>query len=244
MDSSPVPAEQRSSPASLSTSLEQVVADLTPILRSIQEIIDRRPFDIDCVASSTESTLTLRHSVIDNVKPREAKDAFRNLGGFQILLSLIRQLAELYNPRKLSGKDRKNLLTLWKDVLAVLSECLRDHTGNRRYFAKKIVCDKAWSVEESLRLFVENTDGEHLPDNDIDHLYGGLLAAALCQESTAGIFSALRTKYVSDQPEPTASSIRLDLEKSLNSTETVELHEFIVPQSETSHPSMPLQISL
>ena len=114
-------------------------------------------------------------------------------------------------------------------MLAVLSECLRDHTGNRRYFAKKIVCDKAWSVEESLRLFVENTDGEHLPDNDIDHLYGGLLAAALCQESTAGIFSALRTKYVSDQPEPTASSIRLDLEKSLNSTETVELHEFIGP---------------
>uniref|UniRef100_A0A093UU26 Beige protein like 1 n=1 Tax=Talaromyces marneffei PM1 TaxID=1077442 RepID=A0A093UU26_TALMA len=229
MDGSPAPAEQCSSPASLSTSLEQVVADLTPILRSIEVVIHRRPFDIDCVVKSTESTLTLRHSLIDAAKPREAKDAFRKLGGFQTLLGLVRQLAELYNPKKLPNDDRKTLLTLLKDVLAVLSECLRDHTGNRRYFAKKIECDKAWSVEESLKLFIEDSDGEQLPDNDVDQLYGGLLAAALCQETTAEIFTTLRTKYISDQLAPTASSVRLDLDKSLSSTETVELHEFIGP---------------
>lgn len=229
MDGSPAPAEQRSSPASLSTSLQQVTGDLTPILQSIEDIIDRQPFDIDCILKATESTLTLRHSLIDTAQPREAKDAFRNLGGFRTLLSLVRQLAELYNPKKLPGEARKNLLTLWKDVFAVLSECLRDHTGNRRYFAKKIMCDKAWSVEESLRLLVENSDGEPLPDNDADQLYGGLLAAALCQESTAGIFTALRTKYASDQLVPTVSSIRLDIDKSLSSADTVELPEFIGP---------------
>jgi beige protein homolog 1 len=229
MDGSPAPAEPRSSSATLSTTIEHVVAELAPILQSIQEISDIQPFDIDHVLRATENTLTLRHSLIDTAQPREAKDVFRNLGGFQKLLGLIRRLAELYHPKSLSKDDRKILLSLLKDLLAVLSECLRDHSGNRRYFAKKIVCEERWSIEESLKLFVVNPNGEEIPENDVEQIYGALLAAALGQESVTEIFTALRTKYASDQVAPTPSSVRLGVDKLLNSTETVELHEFIGP---------------
>ncbi|OKL63698.1 hypothetical protein UA08_00718 [Talaromyces atroroseus] len=227
MDGSPGPAEPPS--ASLSTSLDNVVAELTPILHSIQEISDHQPFSIDHVLRSTENILTLRHTLIDTARPREAKDVFRNLGGFQTLLGLVRRLAELYNPKALSKDERKILLSLLKDLLAVLSECLRDHSGNRRYFAKRIGCEERWSIEESLKLFVEKPKEEEIPDSDVEQIYGALLAAALCQETVTEIFTVLRTKYASDQLAPAPSSIRLGVDRLLNSTETVELHEFIGP---------------
>lgn len=228
-DGSPAAAEQRSSPAPHSTTPQRAVAALAPILQSTQEISDHQPFDIDCVLRSTENTLTLRHSLIDTAKPRETKDSFRNLGGFQTLLGLVRHLAELYNPKTLSKDDRKILLSLLKDLFAVLSECLRDHTGNRRYFAKKIVCDESRSLEKSLELLVGKFLGDESYHSDVEQIYGALLAATLCQETVTDIFTILRTKYASDQSSPTASSIRLGVDKLLDSTETIELHEFLGP---------------
>jgi hypothetical protein len=49
------------------------------------------------------------------------------------------QVAELYDPVLKSKEERKGLLGIFKDVLGVLAEGLKDHFGNKRYFARKIV---------------------------------------------------------------------------------------------------------
>ncbi|KAH8701772.1 Beige/BEACH domain protein [Talaromyces proteolyticus] len=223
------PALRRSSSPSPSTTPERVLSELTPAIQSLQTICNNDPFDLHCALTTTEHILRLRHSLIDSDRPRESQDALRSLGGFQTLLDLARHLAELYDPAVQSGDDRKNLLTLFKDILAVLSVSLKDHPGNRRYFAKRIGCGGPVSIEKTLRLFVDKIDdGKPLP-SDVEQLYGAILAAALNQETVGEIFTALSAKYTSALQSLTSATIRSGVDKILGSEETVELQEFIGP---------------
>lgn len=221
------PASRRSSSPPPSLTPQRLVTELTPALDSLRAICDQQHVDLDAVLPSTEHILRLRHTLIDSDDPREAKDAFRILGGFQTLLDVVRQLAHLYVPKSQSKEHKKSLLLLFKDVLAVIAECLKGHPGNRRFFAKKVEGGGSESIEESLNILLRKLDVGDTESNDAEQLYGGVLAAALSEETVYDIFSVLGARYASDTGSLESSTIRTAVEQLLGPEETIELHEFL-----------------
>jgi hypothetical protein len=226
MNSSPTPPRSSSPPSSTSARL---ITELTPIIGALREIFVQHTVVLEHASAATESLLRLRHTLIDSERPHEAKDAFRNLDGFQTLLGLLRRSAEIYDPVSLSKEERKSLLMLLKDVLAVLAECLKDHPGNRRFFTKRLEGGGVTSLEDILRILTGKLDNGDQKSTDTEQLYGGFLAAALSQETVSDLFTALSIKFSSEDGTVSSSTVRASVDQLLGTAETVEHPEFLGP---------------
>lgn len=215
-----------------SESVDPLADDLVTAIISIKSICDNRPGTLDGLLAATEHILRLRHTLVDSKHPREAKDAFRTLQGFDALLDFTRLLADFYNPSAQSREDRKALLTLFKDVMIVLAESLREQPGNRRFFTKKIDGGGPAYIEKILMALIGKVSHGELGSQDAELIYGGILAAALSQETVSEIFTTLSSKYCLDlenNDAPTTSKIRAGLRQLLGTEKTVELQEFLGP---------------
>jgi hypothetical protein len=221
------PLRRPSSPPSASTG--RLAAELDPIIDGLNAISKQHPISLQDVLAGTENLLRLRHTFIDTEQPREAKDAFRHLRGFQILLEFARQLGELYDIHTLSQEERKSLLALFRDTLGVIAECLKEHSGNKRYFAKRIPGGGTASLEKTLTVLTAKFDDNDASTYDTEQLYGGLLAGALCEETVSGIFTALSLKLGSQAETLSPEDICQAVDRSLGTAVTVEVPEFLGP---------------
>ena len=213
-------------PPSPSSSTERLAEELGPAVDQLKSLITGHVSTVSQAVAATEPLLRLRHTFIDAAQPRSAKDAFRHLGGFQTLLDLADQLAKLYDADALSKEDRKSLLAIYKDVLEVAAEALKDHFGNRRYFARRITGGGTAIVEQTLALLVGKINQT---DGDAQQLYGAVLAAALCQETVAGIFVTLNARFLQSKSAVSGQEIRQAVDQCLGSAETVEVAELLGP---------------
>lgn len=214
-------------PSSPSGSTERLAEELAPTVEQLKILTAEKSLALRQALTATEPLLRLRHTFIDDEHPRTAKDAFRQLAGFQTLLELADKLAELYDPTKLSKEDRKSVIGIYKDALGALAEGLKDHFGNKRYFARRIVGGGAAALEHTLTVLVGKIDQT---ETDAQQLYGAILAAALCQETVAGMFVALSAKF----PRAKSSTIspkevRAAVDQYMGSAETVEVPELLGP---------------
>ncbi|KAJ5350153.1 hypothetical protein N7541_007880 [Penicillium brevicompactum] len=212
-------------PPSPSGSTERLAEELAPTIDQLKNLGAGAAITLPQVLSTTEPLLRLRHTFIDDARPRTAKDAFRYLQGFQTLLSFADQIAELYHP-ELSKEDRKGLLSIFKDVLGVLAEGLKDHFGNKRYFARKIAGGGIAALEQTLTSLVKKID---TIESDAQHLYGAIFAAALCQETVAGIFVTVGTKFADDKDSASSKDVQDAVDRCIGSAETVEVPELLGP---------------
>ncbi|RAL12723.1 Beige/BEACH domain protein [Aspergillus homomorphus CBS 101889] len=208
-----------------SSSIVRPAVELTPVIEELKSIASGHAIDSQLALSATECLLRLRHTFIDTEHPREAKEDFRHLQGFQVLIDLLRKLAELYDPEQSSQEQRKCLLTLFKDILAVLAEALKDHYGNKRHFAAQIPGGGRAALEEIFAGLAKKADGVR---GDTEQLYSGILAAALCQETVSSIFATLETKLRS-APELLPGQIRTEVDRCVGQSETVEVPELLEP---------------
>lgn len=208
-----------------SSSIERLNLELTPVIEELRNICDQDPISPQLALTATESLLRLRHTFIDNDRPREAKDSFRHQNGFQLLLDLISKVAELYDA-ELPKHEKKDLLTLHKDALAVLAEGLKEHFGNKRYFAKKIAGGGKTALEESLLALATKLGSA---ETETQQFYGGILAAALCQETVAGLFTALAAKFQQNEDPISPNDLRQVVDKGMGTSETVEVSELLGP---------------
>jgi beige protein homolog 1 len=215
-----------SSPTSFA---HQLTVELGPVIDSLKAVGIQRPIILEDALTASESLHRLRHTVIDNDRPREAKDVFRHLHGFQLLLEMTQWMAELYDTHNLSREERKSLLTLYKDVLAVLAEGLRAHSGNRRYFAKRIAGGGVALLEKSLMTLAKKLARDQESSADTEQLYGSVLAAALCQETVCNFFTVLATRFQADRGALSTTTMRNAVDQSLGTTETVEVPELLGP---------------
>jgi hypothetical protein len=200
--------------------------ELAPTIEQLKNLGAGAAITLPQALSTTEPLLRLRHTFIDDARPRTAKDAFRYLQGFQTLLALAEQIAELYHPNDLSQDERKGLLGIFKDVLGVLAEGLKDHFGNKRYFARKIGGGGIAALELILTTLVKKID---TTEGDAHHLYGAILAAALCQETVSGIFVSLSTKFSASTDSASPKEVHDLVDRCIGSAETVEVPELLGP---------------
>lgn len=208
-------------PPSPSGSAERLAEELAPTIDQLKSLNAGKELTLPQALTGTEPLLRLRHTFIDDARPRTAKDVFRQLGGFQTLLDLADKLVRLYDTEALSKYDRKGLLGFFKDVLGVLAEALKDHHGNKRYFVRKIAGGGTAILE---RILVQLTRKIGTAENDAQQLYGAILAAALCEETVAGMFVTLRTKYEGTQ---SPDEYRKAVDQCLGSAETVEVADLL-----------------
>lgn len=218
------PTSGLSSP-STSSSIERLALELTPVIDDLKAICDQSPITPQLALSATETLLRLRHTFIDSDYPREAKDSFRNRNGLQLLLVLVAKVADLYGP-ELSKDDRKGLLVLHKDALSVLAESLKGHFGNKRYFAKKIPGGGTATLEGSLTGLASKLGSA---EAETQQFYGGILAAALCEETVAGLFTTLAGTFRQHEDSLSPSDVREAVGKDMGVSETVEVTEFLGP---------------
>lgn len=214
--------------ASSSTEQSAAVTELAPLIQELKAICDncdKQTFASQQFLTATESLLRLRHTFLDNDRPREAQEAFRHLNGLETLLQLVKKLSHLYEPTELSAEERRSLLTLYKDALAVLAESLKGNFGNRRYFARRISGGGTAALQEALDIIVPKLSSAQ---GDTEQFYGGILAAALCQEAVADIFTTLNAKFQPVQ-ELLQQDVKAEVDRRMGSSETVEVPELLGP---------------
>lgn len=211
-------------PPSPSGSTERLAEELAPTVNQLKALGAGNAITLPQAFAATEPLLRLRHTFIDDARPRTAKDAFRHLAGFQTLLEFADRLAGLYDAEALSKEERKGLLGIYKDVLGVLAEGLKDHFGNRRYFARRIAGGGIAVLERTVDLLAGKIDKL---ESDAQQLYGAVLAAALCQETVAGIFGTLCAKLQNKTASP--KELQDATVQCLGSAETVEVAELLGP---------------
>lgn len=211
-------------PSSPSGSTEQLAEELAPTVDQLKTLGAGNVITLPHALTATEPLLRLRHTFIDNERPQSAKDAFRHLLGFQALLDLTHRLAELYDTESLSKDESKSLLGVYKDVLGVLAEGLRDHYGNRRYFARRVTGGGIAALERTLALLAERIGNA---ESDAQQLYGPVLAAALCQETVASIFITLSAKFSQGKRPGSPDEYRSAVDQCLGSAETIEVADLL-----------------
>lgn len=199
--------------------------ELSPALDKLKVICGEDIVTSQVASTATECLLRLRHTFIDNEHPIEAKEAFRHLHGFQTLLDLLRKVSQCYDSHGSSKDERKDLLSVYKDALAVLAESLRDHVGNKRYFANRIAGGGEVTLEEAFTNLARKVDSIQ---GDTEQFYGAILAAALCQETVASIFTTLSTKFQTAE-ELSLDGIREEVDRCVGKSETVEVPELLGP---------------
>ncbi|XRM38411.1 Beige protein-like 1 [Aspergillus tubingensis] len=208
-----------------SSSIDQPAVELTPVVEKLKVICGEHDIDPSLAATATECLLRLRHTFIDSDHPREAKEDFRHLHGFQTLLDLLQKVTECYSPDRLAKEERKCLLALFKDTMAVLAEALKDHHGNKRYFAARVPGGGSAALEEALVLLAQKVDSVQ---GDIEQFYGGILAAILCQETVASIFTTLDSRFRS-APVLLPSDLKAEVDRCVGTSETIEVSDILGP---------------
>ncbi|KAL4887707.1 hypothetical protein BJY04DRAFT_225582 [Aspergillus karnatakaensis] len=214
------------SPQSSSTT-QRSSAELAPVIDELNAINTGYAVDSNLAVAATDCLLRLRHSLIDNTRPRDAKESFRQLNGFQALLNLLTKLSEIYTPGVQTKEERRTVLTVYKDGLTVLAECLREHLGNKRHFASRIPGGGQATLEEAFTTLILKLDDSQA---DVGYFSGSVLAAALCQETIVDIFTALAAKFQTiDTSEISPDAVKKEIVRYIGASETIEASELLGP---------------
>lgn len=224
------PSSQRRPSSPVTSIAARLLSELYPVIETLKGVTTPQLISLQHVLASKEPLLRLRHTFIDDDSPKVAKDTFRQLRGFQMLLDLTKRLTDLYDPVELSDEDRRSILTLLKDVHGVLAESLKDHQGNKKYFVKRAGGEGIATFEQNLGLLCEKLNREDSSIRDMEQLYGGLFAAALGQEMLSDVFTTVRMKLERDNEDAiTPAEVQKVVSETLGTPETVENPDFLGP---------------
>lgn len=183
-----------------------LVSELQALLSSLAETTTNivHPPTLETLRLQCEDLHRIRQLLVENTGTNQAKDAFRQSGGFTGLLKVFRPLAGMYNPRHLSRDERTQIFELVKGSLDVLSEALNEHSGNRRFFCKRFQ-DGGWQALEealaSIGVFGAYVDPDAGIQEGQEQLFGLLIAFALGEESISPIFRGLASGATETSPK-------------------------------------------
>lgn len=224
-----LPYRQRSS-----TSASAVPNGLNPsLLSELQELVVKvskssssspRPPTIDFIRVQCQELQKIRQILIDTAATSQTKDAFRHCGGFNGLIGVLRPLCGIYTPKDLTREDQTQVLELMKACLDVLSETLRDHSGNRRFFAKRVE-DGGWQALEQIIADIGVLGPSAEAEEGQEHLFGLLLAFALSEEAVVPIFRSIKKE--DGTTSTSTENIAEHLRRHLTGKETLQNAEIV-----------------
>jgi hypothetical protein len=146
---------------------------------NLRHEVTHTPFTINCAQHWSDLLRLLRAALLNG---DEAKDDFRCLGGFDVLILVLRRAADSYKPKEDDGGTIVDLLSA---VFELLSEALSDNIPNKRSFGK--VAD---DFGDALLLtgILSDLGGQ-------ERAFGFLCALALLEDDVRGLFRQLRQQF-------------------------------------------------
>ena len=228
------PARQRSSTtaSTMSTVLNpSLVSELKDLIGNLSESSSTvpKPPTVNTLRGQCDDLQRIRQILVDNGATSQAKDAFRHSGGFVGLLEVLRPLSGVYHPTQLSRDIRTQIFELIKAALDVLNEALHVHSGNRRFFTKRVE-DGGWHALEqelaSIGIFGAVQDSDEGLQEAQEQLFGLLLGFALAEESIIPIFRSVGSAQSTDSSDQN-ESIAKHLQHYLSGIEIVQNPEII-----------------
>lgn len=194
-----VPRQRSSTAASASSTNLSLIGELKPLIEYL--FVDGAPATtsepLRSLLRKADNLQRVRQTLIDAPYPGQAKDVFRHHNGFQALLSILRSVSCFYTAKEVSSDSTEELLNLFSATLGLLSESLKDHRGNRRYFTKR-AASGGWTVlKKIIQGMGDSTILRDGPEKQRhkDRFFGTLYAFALGDETLDNLFISLR-KYV------------------------------------------------
>lgn len=136
----------------------------------------------------------------DNEAESGVQDHFRRGRGFQIVLQVLKLASGEAKTQDIASDGV--LVYIHSEVLSVILKALKDHHGNRRYFARRIRGGGWYILREVLRdaVCLEST---HLPEaNSIGRaltLLGSIAALALSDSTRASLFNSFHLPDIGQQ---------------------------------------------
>jgi hypothetical protein len=183
------------------------IAELRSLADELIRASETAPPTADVLQNQSNALRRMRQLLIESHEHTQTKDAFRHVRGFEVLLLTLRSLSGFYKPRVLSPPDRIDFFEVIKATLDVLSDALNEHSGNGRFFAKRVE-DGGWNALEqalgSTGIFGGQSETRR-DDAGQEQLFGCLFAFALGEEAMTRIFRDI-DKRVEDAQRGTNDS--------------------------------------
>ncbi|KAF2867316.1 hypothetical protein BDV95DRAFT_502883 [Massariosphaeria phaeospora] len=186
----PARRHRSSTAASRAPPMNNQIAELRSLADELTTASESSPPTPDVLQAQSNALRRMRQLLIDSHEETQTKDAFRHVRGFEVLLLTLRSVSGFYDPASLSPTDRIDFFEVIKATLDVLSEALNEHSGNRRFFAKRVE-GGGWSALEqalgSTGIFGGQSKSRR-DDAGQEQLFGSLLAFAVGEEAMTRIF--------------------------------------------------------
>ncbi|KAI9845074.1 MAG: hypothetical protein M1837_005078 [Sclerophora amabilis] len=191
-----------STAASASAASAALLAELQPLVK----LVGDDPFQNgngvpveDSLQDKAHALYRIRQFLIDSQQQTQAKDAFRHLHGFQALLRGLRMFSGRYDSAVLSKEAKAHFFEFIKVSMGVLSEAIKEHIGNRRYFTNRVEGGGWSALEQALASTgIGGTETDYRDEDGQEQLYGCLVAFSLAEETLVSLFASNR-RYLESQ---------------------------------------------
>jgi len=151
----------------------------------------------------------MRQTLLESIKGRHPKDAFRHLGGFQILLETLKDILPQHAGQSNTDAEHATNLEFLQVTFGILIAALGDHKGSQRFFQQRI---GGWSSIKGILVHgvwqLASGDAAHL-GSLAEKTFGLLLACALNDDASIGLFGVLKRHVAGDNVEGKASTYAL-----------------------------------
>lgn len=188
--------------------LQDALGQLNQTLRKHSEPLDlailvTRLGDVQkCLSNSPETSLS--------------KDVFRHSHGFSSLLDTLRAASGYYHTTKRTQAEKGTLFELLGHVLLVLSEVLRGHHGNRRYFEQRVEGGGWAALEQAIASI--GFGGGSTDSQSENRLFGWLLAFAVDDLKYVSFFQTMQDHYAETLAKTEIELLDTNTSKSVSQT--------------------------
>lgn len=185
--------------ASSSMSLEAGVTDLQSHFRDFTIAnpnieSEERKENVQQLQLHINAGHCIKQSLLGSSNPGRARDAFRHINGFQIVLSNIEYVSRSFMSQIEKSEEVSSLLNLLQITFGVLNAALQDHKGNQKYFRQRVE-GGGWVnlrglLEQMLQYAARNIPATL--EAIVERIFGCLLSCATNDEMLIGFFGNLR----------------------------------------------------
>ena len=163
--------------------------------------------DVNFLEARSEVVHLTRQYLLTSPSEAHARDAFRHLGGFQILISVLEDIKR-HASEACTDTEKSFLLEIFQTVFAILATTFQGHDGNRRYFRERVHSNGWLRIRDILAPSINEAaiDPEDFGAELLERGLGCLLACSLDDESLITFFKPAGTRIVVDSEDTSSIS--------------------------------------
>ena len=181
--------------ASTSVASQESIAELQGLLDNLSQQTKGADND-ESVQEKLQAGHRVRQALLEISSVNHAKDTFRRLNGFDILISTLGEVSKTHEIYNNDNPDVPASLDLVQIVFGILCAAFQDHKGNQRYFRYRTIGGGWEALKEACLTIIQSGDPKRLNSSAViaERLLGSLLACAFNDETLVEFFGKLKRR--------------------------------------------------